>query len=56
MEHPDRVLFGSGTPACHPGVAIMEILTLDVPKDAMRKVFSNNPGRVVNALAPAGDQ
>ncbi|MFB6188340.1 MAG: amidohydrolase family protein [Halapricum sp.] len=52
MEHPDRVLFGSGAPGAHPNVAIMEILTLDVPEDAMRKVFSNNPGRVVEELAP----
>ena len=51
-EHPDRVLFGSGAPSVHPSVAIMEILTLDVPEDAMRKVFSNNPGRVIDALAP----
>jgi predicted TIM-barrel fold metal-dependent hydrolase len=55
MEHPDRVCFGSGTPAAHPNVAIMEILTLDVPEDAMRKVFSNNPGRVFDPLAPAGE-
>lgn len=52
MEHPDRVLFGSGAPASHPNVAIMEILTLDVPEDAMRKVFSKNASRVINALAP----
>ncbi|WEL21719.1 amidohydrolase family protein [Halorhabdus sp. BNX81] len=51
-EHPDRVLFGSGAPSAHPSVAIMEILTLDVPEDAMRKAFSNNPGRVIDALAP----
>lgn len=50
-EHPDRVLFGSGTPHIHPNVAVMEILTLDVPQDAMKKIFSNNPGRVVDALA-----
>jgi predicted TIM-barrel fold metal-dependent hydrolase len=50
-EHPDRVLFGSGTPHVHPNVAVMEILTLDVPEDAMKKVFSNNPSRVVDALA-----
>jgi predicted TIM-barrel fold metal-dependent hydrolase len=49
-EHPDRVLFGSGTPQSHPNVAIMEILTLDVPEDAMRKVFSKNPSRVVSKL------
>jgi len=52
MEHPDRVLFGSGAPAAHPNVAIMEILTLDVPEDAMRKVFSKNAARVVEELAP----
>ncbi|MFB6233637.1 MAG: amidohydrolase family protein [Haloarculaceae archaeon] len=52
MEHPDRVLFGSGAPACHPTVALMEILTLDVPEDAMRKVLSKNPSRVVDELAP----
>jgi len=51
-EHPDRVLFGSGAPDAHPNVAIMEILTLDVPEDAMKKVFSNNPTRVVEELAP----
>jgi predicted TIM-barrel fold metal-dependent hydrolase len=50
MEHPDRVLFGSGAPASHPNVAIMEILTLDVPEDAMRKVFTNNPERVIDEL------
>jgi len=52
MEHPDRVLFGSGAPASHPNVAIMEILTLDVPEDAMRKVFSKNAARLVGELAP----
>ncbi len=52
MEHPDRVLFGSGAPASHPTVALMEILTLDVPEDAMRKVFSKNASRVVDELAP----
>ncbi|WP_226012347.1 amidohydrolase family protein [Halomicrobium salinisoli] len=52
MEHPDRVLFGSGAPSVHPNVAVMEILTLDVPEDAMKKVFSKNPGRVVEELAP----
>ncbi|WP_254273660.1 amidohydrolase family protein [Haloarcula marina] len=51
-EHPDRVLFGSGAPHAHPNVAVMEILTLDVSEDAMKKVFSNNPGRVVEELAP----
>jgi hypothetical protein len=51
MEHPDRVLFGSGAPAVHPTVALMEILTLDVPEDAMRRIFSNNAARVVDELA-----
>lgn len=52
MEHPDRVLFGSGAPSVHPNVAVMEILTLDVPQDAMAKVFSKNPSRLVPVLAP----
>ena len=52
MEHPDRVFFGSGAPAAHPNVAVMEILTLDVPEDAMKKVFSKNAARVVDELAP----
>ena len=52
MEHPDRLVFGSNTPAIHPNVAIMEILTLDVPEDAMRKLFSKNAARVVTELAP----
>jgi len=52
MEHPDRVVFGSGAPAVHPDVAVMEILTLDVPEDAMIKAFSKNASRVVAALAP----
>jgi hypothetical protein len=56
MEHPDRVLFGSGWPAVHPNVAIMEVLTLDVPEDAMGRVFSDNAGRVIDALAPAGER
>jgi hypothetical protein len=30
----------------------MEVLTLDVPEDAMRKVFSKNATRVVEDLAP----
>ncbi|MFC6731943.1 MULTISPECIES: amidohydrolase family protein [unclassified Haladaptatus] len=51
-EHPDRVLFGSGAPDTHPNVSVMEILTLDVPEDAMARVFSKNPSRVVPALAP----
>ncbi len=52
IEHPDRVLFGSGAPTAHPNVAVMEILTLDVPEDAMKKVFAKNVVRVVEELAP----
>jgi hypothetical protein len=52
IEHPDRVLFASGAPASHPNVAVMEILTLDVTEDAMRRVFSTNAARVLPALAP----
>jgi hypothetical protein len=51
-EHPDRVLFGSGTPAIHPTVAVTELLTLDVPEDGLRKVFTANPSRVVDGLGP----
>jgi len=47
MEHPDRVLFGSGAPRVHPNVGVMEVLTLDVPEDAMRKVFAKNASRVI---------
>jgi hypothetical protein len=50
LEHPDRILFGSGAPDAHPNVGVMEVLTLDVPEDAMRRVFSKNPARVVPAL------
>jgi len=49
-EHPDRVLFGSGAPATHPNVAVMEMLTLDVTEDAMTKVFGRNPSRVIPGL------
>jgi hypothetical protein len=56
MEHPDRVLFGSGAPSTHPDVAVMEILTLDVPEDSMRRVFSKNPSRVIEELGPAGGE
>lgn len=56
MEHPDRVLFGSGAPGTHPDVAVMEILTLDVPEDSMRRVFSKNPSRVIEELGPAGGE
>ncbi len=50
-EHPDRVVFGSGAPAVHPNVSVMAVLTLDVPEDAMRRVFERNPARLVPALA-----
>jgi predicted TIM-barrel fold metal-dependent hydrolase len=55
MEHPDRVCFGSGAPSAHPNVGVMELLTLDVPEDAMRKAFAKNPARLVDALAPEGE-
>ncbi|WP_254763141.1 amidohydrolase family protein [Natrinema marinum] len=55
LEHPDRVLFGSGAPACHPNVAVMEILTLDVSEDMLRRAFSKNACRVIDALAPDAD-
>jgi hypothetical protein len=50
MEHPDRVLFGSGSPTVHPNVAVMEILTLDVPENSMRRVFRKNPVRIFPEL------
>ncbi|MGQ3411824.1 amidohydrolase family protein [Natrinema sp. LN54] len=53
LEHPDRVFFGSGAPACHPNVAVMEILTLDVSEDLLRRAFSKNACRVIEELAPA---
>lgn len=52
LEHPDRIIFGSGAPEAHPNVGVMEILTLDVPEDAMRKAFDRNPSRLVEGLAP----
>jgi predicted TIM-barrel fold metal-dependent hydrolase len=54
LEHPDRVLFGSGAPETHPNVAVMELLTLDVSEDKMRRAFSKNPVRVIDALSPEG--
>jgi predicted TIM-barrel fold metal-dependent hydrolase len=54
MEHPDRVLFGSGAPDTHPNVAVMQVLTLDVSEDKMRRAFSKNATRVVPALASDG--
>lgn len=56
LEHPDRVLFGSGTPACHPDVAVMEILTLDVSEDKLWRCFSKNACRVIDALAPKANR
>ncbi len=53
LEHPDRVFFGSGAPACHPNVAVMEILTLDVSEDLLRRAFSKNACRVIDALGPS---
>jgi len=52
LEHPDRVLFGSGAPTAHPNVAVMEVLTLDVSEDKMTRAFSKNAARVVPELAP----
>ncbi|KTG09690.1 amidohydrolase [Haloprofundus marisrubri] len=54
LEHPDRILFGSGAPTIHPNVAVMELLTLDVSEDAMTRAFSKNPARVIPSLAPGG--
>ena len=51
-EHPDRVLFGSGAPAVHPNVAVMELLTCSVPENVMRRAFDANASRVVPALGP----
>jgi hypothetical protein len=50
LEHPDRVLFGSGAPETHPSVGVTEILTLDVPEDAMRRAFRKNATRVLDAV------
>ncbi|WP_254862504.1 amidohydrolase family protein [Halovivax gelatinilyticus] len=52
VEHPDRVFFGSGAPATHPNVSVMEILTLDVSEDLLRRAFSKNACRVIDALSP----
>lgn len=54
LEHPDRVFFGSGAPDSHPNVAIMEILTLDVSEDKLRRAFSKNACRVIDVLGPQG--
>ncbi|AAG18880.1 MULTISPECIES: amidohydrolase family protein [Halobacterium] len=50
-EHPDRVVFGSGAPATHPNVSLMEVLTLDVTEDAMAKVLGQNLARILPAAA-----
>jgi hypothetical protein len=52
LEHPDRVLFGSGAPATHPTVGVMELLTLDVSEDLMRRALAKNAARVFPALSP----
>lgn len=52
LEHPDRVLFGSGAPTVHPNVGVMEILTLNVSEDKLRRAFSGNATRVIPALGP----
>jgi len=49
-EHPDRIMFGSGAPTVHPNVGVMEVLTLDLPEDTMRRVFSGNATRVIGRL------
>ncbi|MFB6242603.1 MAG: amidohydrolase family protein [Halobaculum sp.] len=54
LEHPDRIVFGSGAPDTHPDVGVMEVLTLDVSEDLLRRAFSKNPARVVPELAPGG--
>ncbi|UIP00903.1 amidohydrolase [Halobaculum sp. CBA1158] len=55
LEHPDRVLFGSGAPDTHPDVGVMELLTLDVPEDLMDRALSKNAARVIEGLAPGAD-
>lgn len=55
LEHPDRVLFGSGAPDVHPNVGVMEVLTLDVSEDLMRRVFAKNPARLIPGLAEGAD-
>jgi len=55
LEHPDRIVFGSGAPDVHPNVGVMEVLTLDVSEDLMRRVLAKNPARLVPALAEGAD-
>ena len=52
LEHPDRIIFGSGAPAVHPNVGVMEMLTLNVSEDLMHRAFTKNPARVVPAFDP----
>lgn len=54
LEHPDRVLFGSGAPKTHPNVGVMEILTLDVSEDLLRRVFRKNTTRLIPGLDTDG--
>jgi predicted TIM-barrel fold metal-dependent hydrolase len=50
LEHPDRILFGSDAPRRHPNVGLMELLSLDVPADALERAFAANPARVIPGL------
>ena len=55
LEHPDRIMFGSGAPDTHPDVGVMEVLTLDVPEDLLDRALSKNASRVIAGLAPGAD-
>jgi len=55
LAHPDRILFGSGVPDVHPNVAVMEVLTLDISENLMRRVFTKNPSRVIPGLAAGAE-
>ncbi|WP_284014543.1 amidohydrolase family protein [Halobaculum litoreum] len=55
LEHPDRIMFGSGAPDTHPDVGVMEVLTLDVPEDLLDRALSKNAARVIEGLAPGAD-
>lgn len=50
LEHPDRVCFGSGAPTTHPSVGVMEVLTLDVSEDKLRRAFSTNVARIIPSM------
>ncbi|MFB6300892.1 MAG: amidohydrolase family protein [Halobacteriales archaeon] len=56
LEYPHRILFGSGAPDVHPNVAVMELLTLNISEDAMRKAFAKNATRVVPQLSADASQ